>query len=175
MPARNLAPRTRREYSHDLTDLITFLEYSGVDRVGEIGLAHLDRYLAILDERGLSGSTRKRKAISIRTFLGFLYRERFISNDISRQVIVPFEESSTPRVLSQSECDRLREACGSNLRDRAIIELLLQTGIRLSELVRLKVNDIDSPGPGKPVWCGLRRVLGERAGRFLSTPRPAKH
>ncbi|OGD00127.1 hypothetical protein A2701_01050 [Candidatus Amesbacteria bacterium RIFCSPHIGHO2_01_FULL_47_34] len=129
MPARNLAPRTRREYSHDLTDLITFLEYSGVDRVGEIGLAHLDRYLAILDERGLSGSTRKRKAISIRTFLGFLYRERFISNDISRQVIVPFEESSTPRVLSQSECDRLREACGSNLRDRAIIELLLQTGL----------------------------------------------
>ncbi|KKU63248.1 MAG: Phage integrase [Candidatus Amesbacteria bacterium GW2011_GWC1_47_15] len=106
MPARNLAPRTRREYSHDLADLITFLEYAGVDRVGEIGLAHLDR------------------------------------------------------VLSQSECDRLREACGSNLRDRAIIELLLQTGIRLSELVRLKVNDIDSPGPGKPVWCGLRRVTG---------------
>src|SRR3989344_3075891 len=75
MPARNLAPRTRREYSHDLADLITFLEYAGVDRVGEIGLAHLDR------------------------------------------------------VLSQSECDRLREACGSNLRDRAIIELLLQTGL----------------------------------------------
>ena len=58
-------------------------------------------------------------------------------------VILPFTESTAPHILTQAECDRLRTACSDSLRDRAIVEVLLQTGIKLSELTRLTVDDIE--------------------------------
>jgi site-specific recombinase XerD len=145
MPARNLADRTREEYSNDLTALIDFLENIGVHHAGEISLTSIDQYLAHLDELGFSGSTRKRKAITFRSYLAFLFRNSYMSNDISKRVILPFPESPTPRYLTQAEIQRLVTACSGNIRDRAIITLLLQTGIRLSELTRLTVNDLHLP------------------------------
>src|SRR5215213_9623739 len=100
---RNYASRSREEYINDLEDLIIFLEKSGLSRVGDLEIPQIDRYLAELDQRGLAGSTRKRKAISIRSFLAFMYREHQISNDISKRIILPFAESRLPRVLAQSE------------------------------------------------------------------------
>jgi integrase/recombinase XerD len=140
---RNYASRSREEYINDVEDLIIFLEKSGLSRVGDLGIPQIDRYLADLDQRGLAGSTRKRKAISIRSFLAFMYREHHISNDISKRIILPFAESTLPRVLAQFEYQALRKACEQNIRDTAMIELLLQTGIRLSELVKLRISDID--------------------------------
>jgi site-specific recombinase XerD len=145
MPARNLAARTRVEYANDLKDFISFLGKSGVTRTGELSTYQVDRYLAKLDELGYSGSTRKRKAITFRSFLSFLYRNGYISHDISRQVILPFPEYPTPRILTQMEYQKLLMACSSNIRDYAIVALLLQTGIRLSELVRLTLSDVHIP------------------------------
>ena len=84
---RNYASRRREEYINDLEDLIDFLEKSGISRIGEIGTHQVDRYLAELDHRRLAGSTRKRKTISIRSFLAFLFREHHISHDISKKII----------------------------------------------------------------------------------------
>ena len=145
MSARNLAARTREEYANDLKDFIIFLEESGITRAGELRTLHVDRYLAKLDEVGYSGSTRKRKAITFRSFLSFLYRDGYLSNDISRQVILPFPEYPVPRILTQTEYQKLLQACSNNVRDQAIITLLLQTGIRLSELTRLAISDIHIP------------------------------
>jgi integrase/recombinase XerD len=145
MPARNLAARTREEYSNDLKAFIDFLEKAGVTKTGEVSTLHLDRYLAKLDELGYSGSTRKRKAITFRSFLSFLYRNSYINHDISQQVILPFPEYPIPRILTQTEYQKLLEACSNNVRDKAIITLLLQTGIRLSELTRLSVSGIHIP------------------------------
>lgn len=145
MPARNLATRTREEYTNDLTAFISFLEKAGITKVGELATAQVDRYLARLDELGYSGSTRKRKAITFRSFLAFLYRSRYISQDISRQVILPFEEHPVPRILTQAEYQKLLQVCSQNPRDFAIITLLLQTGIRLSELTSLTISDIHIP------------------------------
>ena len=140
---RNYASRSREEYTNDLEGLIIFLENSGLNRVGDLGIPQIDRYLAELDHRGLAGSTRKRKTIAIRSFLAFLYREDHIDHDISKKIILPFAETFLPRVLTQSEYQRLRKACDGSVRDTAIIELLLQTGIRLSELVGLQTSDVD--------------------------------
>ena len=145
MPARNLAARTREEYSNDLKAFIDFLEKAGVTRVGEIGILFIDRYLAKVDGLGYSGSTRKRKAITFRSFLSFLYRNGYISNNISQQVILPFPEYPVPRILTQTEYQKLLQACSNNIRDKAIITLLLQTGIRLAELTRLALSDILIP------------------------------
>ncbi len=145
MPARNLAARTREEYANDLKAFIVFLEKSRVTKTGEISTFTVDRYLAKLDELGLSGSTRKRKAITFRSFLSFLYRNAYISHDISQQVILPFPEHPVPRILTQTEYQKLLQACSNNIRDKAIITLLLQTGIRLSELTRLLLSDVHYP------------------------------
>jgi integrase/recombinase XerD len=165
---RNYASRSREEYINDVEDLICFLERTGFSRLGELGIPQIDRYLAELDQRGLAGSTRKRKTISIRSFLGFLYREHYIHNDISKRIILPFAESTLPRVLALSEYQRLRKACEQNIRDTALIELLLQTGIRLSELVQLRISDIDistQDGPEEG-YMNMIRIAG-RSGRNL--------
>jgi integrase/recombinase XerD len=145
MPARNLAARTREEYSNDLKDFLDFLKKSGATRAGEMSTLYVDRYLAKLDELGYSGSTRKRKAITFRSFLSFLYRNSYICHDISQHIILPFPEHPVPRILTHAEYQKLLQVCSNNVRDTAIITLLLQTGIRLSELTRLFISDVHIP------------------------------
>ena len=150
MPSRNFAIRTRKEYLNDLEDLLRFLETTGVTRVGEVGLSHLECYLAELDYSGYTGSTRKRKTITIRSFFNFLNHEGNVANDVSRRLIPPYAEMTRPRVLTQAEYQRLLRASSTSSRDTAIIEFLLQTGIRLSELVRLRLSDLDLPDAVEP-------------------------
>src|SRR5215213_8617687 len=164
MPYRNFAQRTRVEYVNDLQGFIDFAEKAGVIHAKEVGLPIVERFIAGLEQKGYSGLTRKRKVVTIRSFFSFLYRDGYINADIASKVILPFTETTTPHVLTQSECDRLRTACLANPRDRAIIELLLQTGIKLSELTRLTLNDIDLDklsGTGES-QMGFIRILGTR-------------
>ena len=145
LASRNFAERTRVEYLNDLQDLIKFLEQSGSKEVKDIGLPQLERYLAELDRRGLAGLTRKRKVVSIRSFLWYLYQDGYISVNLSKRLIPPFSEASTPRYLTKSEYERLLKASSENPRDFALIQLLLQTGIKLSELTQLTVQNVELP------------------------------
>ena len=145
MSYRNFAERTREEYLNDLEDLIQFLEQFGIKDVGAIGLPQLERYLAELDNRGIAGSTRKRKVAAIRSFLWYLFQDGYISTDIAKRLIPPFAEAKSPRYLTKLEYERLLESSIQNPRDFALIQLLLQTGIKLSELNRLTVGDIELP------------------------------
>jgi integrase/recombinase XerD len=90
--------------------------------------------------------------------LSFLYQESYLDIDIAKRIVLPLTENTTPYVLTQSECNKLREACADNPRDRAIIELILQTGITLSELVNLTVDDIQLGEEGR----GFIRIRGSR-------------
>jgi site-specific recombinase XerD len=142
MAYRNFAQRTRVEYVNDLEDLVEFLVRMEVDKVGEVTLPLLVRYMAELEKRGFAGSTRKRKVISIRSFFGFLHMEGYILSDIGKKLIPPYVEAQKPRFLTTEEYNRLLERAKSNKRDYAIIQLLLQTGIKLSELVELTLPDL---------------------------------
>ena len=145
MPSRNFTERTRIEYQNDLEDLLTFWEGKGIINTREVSLNLVEYYQAELDSRGLAGSTRKRKTAVIRLFLAFLFRRGYITNDISKHLITPFANKPIPRILTQSEYQRLLKASIDNPRDTAILETFLQTGIRLSELVGLKIHDIELP------------------------------
>ncbi len=162
MAYRNFAERTREEYQNDLEGFILFLEKLGVARAREIGLPIIERFVADLEHKGFASLTRKRKVVSVRSFLLFLYEDGYIETNIAKKIILPFTESTTPNILTQTECQLLSEACADNLRDKAIIELLLQTGIKLSELTRLTLNDIDLESSGDQI-SGFVRVLGSRA------------
>lgn len=146
LPGRNLASRTRTEYLADLGQALTYLEeVLGVSRVTHVTRGHLERYLAHLDQRGLKGSTRRRKATSLRVFFRFLHQEGYLAASPAEQLVPPAKEEHQPRFLTEVEYQRLLVAARHHPRDLAILELFLQTGIRRNELATLLLNDIELP------------------------------
>jgi site-specific recombinase XerD len=166
MPYRNFAERTRVEYQNDLENLIGFLEEKGINHVKEIGLPIIERYVAHLENNGFASFTRKRKVVAIRSFLSFLYQDGYIDTNIAKRIVLPFTESTTPNVLTQTECDKLRIACADSSRDTAIVELILQTGLKLSEFVHLTLNDIQLNEKDQ----GFMRILGSRGKKERMIP-----
>jgi site-specific recombinase XerD len=165
MAERKLAPRTRREYHNDLSDVLRFLEKRGVVEVGRVQLSFLEEYQAELVRRAFAPSSQQRKTYAIKTFFQFLAKQGVIEHDVSERLIPPVVERREPRVLTTDECVALRRACRGNVRDAAIIELYLSTGMTLLELVRLKVSDVKLPkqlikGIGEQGTVHIRRRRG---------------
>ncbi len=134
MASRNLSARTRVEYKTDVEQLATFLNTHGAVKPAHVGLSQLQSFLADLDTKGLSGVTRRRKTASIRALFGFLATSGFIPHNPTQQLIPPEREYREPRYLTRGEYQALLQACSHDIRDAAIIELILQTGIQLSEV-----------------------------------------
>lgn len=145
MTVRQFAQRTRAEYTHDITALVDFLEAHGKTALASVRLADLQRFAYSLERQGLSSASRNRKVDSIKTFFRFLHEQEMIRRDPAEQLIPPRAPEREPRILTEDEYQRLIASCAHHTRDHAIIVLYLQTGMRLSELVRLKLNDIELP------------------------------
>src|SRR3954468_17517038 len=144
--SRNLAPLTRLAYVRDLGELAIFLqERRRVGRVDRVKWQHLEAFLGHLDSQGLSGNYRRRKVAAIRSFFGFLEERGLIPGNPARKLIPPEREDLKPRFLTAREYKQLLAAVRHKPRDAAIVELLLQTGMRLSELSRLKLTDVELP------------------------------
>ena len=137
-----MARRTRIEYANDLADLTSSLANSGITRPEQVTLAHLRVYLTDLERRGYKPSTRNRKVYAIKGFFAFLYDYALIQHNIAGELIPPQVARGEPRFLSEAEYTRLLQTAQDNVRDAAILELFLQTGLRLSELVNLSVRDV---------------------------------
>lgn len=171
MPAKNLSARTRKEYVNDLTDLVNYLAGRGVTQLREVGLRDLENYQAEMDRRGYKPSSRNRKTHSIKAFFKFLERQGVITVNPAAKLIPPPLQKREPRFLSKEEYQRLLRACSHSPRDAAIIEVLLQTGMRLSELARLTLEDIEIPAriTQDPDNTGTVRVL-RKGGKVASIP-----
>jgi integrase/recombinase XerD len=168
MPAKNLSKHTRINYLHDVTDLQQFLAERGVTSLSDVSLRHLQAYQAEMDRRGYASSTRNRKTQSIRILFQFLHMHGITEHNIAAQLIPPTIQKQEPRFLSESEYQRLLRAASHNPRDAAIIELFLQTGMRLSELAKLTINDIEIPkritmDPDNMGFVRIRRKGGKTA------------
>src|SRR5690349_18153981 len=135
------AARTRVEYLADLTEAAGFLAELGISQVAAVTTELLERYLASLDRRGLKGSTRRRKAVSLRVFFRYLAQRHFLPSSPADTLIPPRAEQETPRFLMESEYKRVLAAARHDPRDLAILELFIQTGIRRLELVNLTLAD----------------------------------
>ena len=163
MPSRNFSPKTRLNYRTDVLDLIEFLARNDKKRLDQLSPRDLEAYLADLDRRQYAGATRRRKTYAIKSFFGFLFDSGYMPQDISQRLIPPKTECKEPRVLTKDEYTSLLRACSHNVRDSAIIEGLLQTGIRLSELANLKLDDVALPRRiGRdPDTVGRLHILGK--------------
>jgi integrase/recombinase XerC len=164
MPARNLSARTRTEYQNDLADLVAYLATRGISQVDQVGLSELEAYQAEMDRRGYAASTRERKTYAIKTFFKFLHHQGITREHIATRLIPPRREMREPRFLSEQEYQQLLRAASHNARNAAIIELFLQTGMRLSELARLTLADLEIPKriTRDPDNTGLVRILRKR-------------
>jgi len=161
MPARNLSARTRKEYKNDLADLVAFLAQRGVKKADGVSLRDLESYQAEMDRRGYKPSTRQRKTYAIKSFFRFLEHHGVIAENAASGLVPPRPEKREPRFLSEEEYRRLLRVCSHEPRDAAVVELLLQTGMRLSELAGLTVTDVEIPKriTRNPDNTGTVRVL----------------
>ena len=129
-------------YGKDIEQLASILEDLNKHHVNEVGKDDIQAFLAKMQEQGYTPKSLSRKLNSTRTFYRFLKVNEYITDDPSLLVSHPRYELAPPRILKPTEYRALRDAARNDSRMFAIIELLLQTGIRIGELAALRLTDI---------------------------------
>lgn len=130
-------------YRKDLEQLIEYLESINIKNVINVGEDTLKNYFNKLEKDGLTAKTISRKLNSTKTFFKYLVQTRVIKENPSLIITHPRIENVPPRVLSELEYRALRDTARSDPRTYIIIEILLQTGIRIGELCRIRIEDLN--------------------------------
>lgn len=130
-------------YSKDIDQLLSHLELRKVDELISVEFEHLNDYIENLKLNNYTLKSISRKINSIKTFFKYLNNEGYIKVNPSKDLKHPKVESKPPRILSRLEYGGLRDACRDDVRTLAMVEILLQTGIRISELSELKMSEVD--------------------------------
>lgn len=143
---RGLSPRTLDAYSRDVGRLLTFLRTQGVARPGETTAAHLREFVYHLKDEGLQATSIRRNISAIRTYFAFLLAEGHIATDPSDRLEAPRVWRRLPGALSRDEVERLLEAPDPTdrlfWRDKALLEFAYASGVRVSELIALRIRDL---------------------------------
>ncbi len=129
-------------YGKDIEQLIQFLGNSEKKLIQEINRDELEAFLKKLTSDNYTPKSVSRKINSIKTFFRFLKSTGLINPDPALEIEHPKYEIKPPRILSKLEYRALRDACRGDIRTHAIVELFLQTGIRIGELANLQLSDI---------------------------------
>ncbi len=144
---RGLSSATAAAYQADLVQLVAFLQERQLDSPVSVAPHDLREFVYNLKTSGRAASSIRRKISAVRSYFGFLQAESIIDADPSELLEGPKAGRHLPTVLSAAEVDRLLAAPeGADplaLRDRAILELMYATGIRISEVVTLRIRDVE--------------------------------
>ena len=144
---KKMSENTRLSYERDLHKFQNFLAELGVCEMSKVSRTNLNSYVLYLEKKKFAPATISRNIASIKAFYHFLYKEKLVDEDISEELKAPKVEKKIPDTLTVAEVDRLLEAPCANtpkeLRDKAMLELLYATGIRVSELISLTLPDVN--------------------------------
>ena len=145
---KKTSPNTEVSYRRDLTKLRIYLEITaGAPAVSEVTEDHLKKYIAYMERKKFKTSTISRAIASIKAFYHYLLKEGLVRADVSECLKAPKVERKTPDVLSVEEMEKLLAGPSGDsdkeIRDSAMLELLYATGIRVSELISLRVSDVN--------------------------------
>ncbi len=146
---RGYSEHTLAAYECDLHQFSTFLTDQGIERWSELDASLLEGFFAWLGAQSYKTTSMSRKLASVRSFLHFLFREEVLHSDLAEHVHQPKVGQRLPKALPEADVQSLLEAVRragdtpTGLRDIALLELLYATGLRVSELVALNVNDLN--------------------------------
>ena len=141
LKSQKRASATILAYKNDISQLIKFISEKGITAIPAINSQSLDDFKANLEKNGYIAKSVSRKINSIKTFFRFLKSEGFIEDDPAIAVTHPKYDVKPPRILSKLEYRALRDACRADIRISAIVELMLQTGVRIGEVANLSMED----------------------------------
>jgi integrase/recombinase XerD len=161
---KGLARNTMESYERDLTQYIRYLEARGISAVKDTGKVQIGAYLHELKRQGRAASTISRTIVSIRAFYRYLVQKGQMDKDPTLQLESPKPARRLPEILSLEEVEALLAApelsTPHGIRDKAMLEVLYATGIRVSELVALQVPDVNlQMGYVRCAGTGLRERM----------------
>ena len=130
-------------YSKDIEQLIDFVSRKGKTQVDEVNSDDIEEFKQDLKKNRYTGKSISRKINSIKAFFRYLINQDYVTDNPADEVAHPKYDQSPPRVLSKIEYRALRDASRGDVRMAAVVELLLQTGMRISELANLLTSDVD--------------------------------
>ncbi len=181
---KNLSPLTLRNYRSDLTHFATYLREEEDADPTTADRMMLRRYLGALKEQGMAGASLTRKVSTIRSFYRFLVREGKLESSPLTGLVAPKRERRLPSILSLEQLSSIIESADETtargLRNRAILELMYASGVRLSEVVGVDIRNLDLAertllvrGKGNKERIVLLGAPAEKAiHRYLSRGRP---
>ena len=130
------------------TDLMQFFQWLSENDItvtipGQVTRGHVNEYLAFLSSQARSGVTRGRKLAALKSFFTYLKAEHVITASPAETIHMPNKERNRKVVLRTDEYSRMLSEAGGHSRDFAILQLFLQTGIRVLELIAITLADLD--------------------------------
>lgn len=144
---KNISGNTELSYIRDLKKMAAYFDQAGVQKMEEVTEADLKVYLGEMRKEKFAPATISRNIASIRAFFHYLLKKGIIREDPSEYLKAPKIQKKTPEFLTVEEVDRLlrqpSSETGKGIRDKAMLELLYATGMRVSELLNLQTEDIN--------------------------------
>ncbi len=144
LKAKGRSTATILAYNKDVDQLIEFIAPKKITTVDKLETQHIEDFKQHLSDTNYTAKSISRKLNSIKTFCRFLIDKKAIKDNPAAPVAHPKYDIKPPRILTKMEYRSLRDVCRDDVRIHAIVELLLQTGIRIGELANLELNDIES-------------------------------
>ena len=134
-------------YNRDLTKFIKYLRTNKITSLDKVEEKDLEKYIKELNDNGFKSATVSRNIASLKAFFHYLNNEGVLSNDPTKSLKSPKIEKKIPEILTTDEVFALLEQPSGDspkeVRDKAMLELLYATGIRVSELINLEVSDVN--------------------------------
>ena len=144
---KGLSKNTLESYGRDVRKFLLFLEEGQIKTIQEIKYENILDFLSHFKKQGFSDTTTVRTIVSIKQFFKYLLLEKIIKEDPTSQIRTPKMKKSIPGVISLEDVERVlaspNESTPEGIRDLAMLEVLYATGIRVSELIWLKLNDVN--------------------------------
>lgn len=156
---KHASKNTLQAYQNDLKKLQLFFTKQNINSVTKISETNLTSYILTLEKEGLSPASVTRNIAAMKAFILYLIKNQLIQGDPSERIKPPKYQKKVPQVIEISIMDKLialpDTQTKKGIRDRAMLELLYATGVKVSELISIKVSDVNLSS--RYITCGERK------------------
>lgn len=144
---KRTSENTEMSYKRDLVKVCRFMEEQGISDIHKVSATNLNSYILYLEKNHFSAATISRNIASLKAFYHYMVKEGMVKDDVAENLKAPRIEKKLPEILSMEEVVKLlNQPAGDShkeIRDKAMLELLYATGIRVTELITLKTKDVN--------------------------------